>query len=204
MVTLMVRLLAITDIHGSIYGRDTTQRLIAEHEPDIVIVCGDITHFGPAEWAREYLESVNLPLLTVNGNCDIDEVADVILARQDNNLINRSVNLMGLTFVGLGYPPDRYYTAPEIERVDVLVTHLPPQGCNDRVASGGSIGDFFVRELVLDKSPRLVLSGHVHEARGICELSGSICVNPGPAQEGFGAVIDIGEEVEARLVDREP
>jgi Icc-related predicted phosphoesterase len=204
MVKCMVRLLTVTDIHGSSHGLDTIHKLIAEHEPDIVIVCGDITHFGPVEWARKFLESIKLPLLTVNGNCDIEDVEDVISARQDNNLINRSVNMTGLTFVGLGYPPDPHYKASEIKEVDVLVSHVPPQGCNDRISGGNSIGDHFVREMVLNKSPRLVLSGHVHEARGICRLSDSICVNPGPAQEGFGAVIDIGEEVEARLVDCEP
>ncbi len=200
----MVRLLAVSDVHTSLVGLETTHKLIMVHKPDIVVVCGDITHFGPAKWAKKYLTSIQLPVLAVNGNCDTREVVEGILANEEWSLIDRSMDLLGLRFVGLGYPPGRRLDAIEMQSIDVLVTHMPPKGYNDQVWPGSSIGDTFVRELVLKTSPRLVLSGHVHEARGICKLSESLCVNPGPVKDTFGAVIEIGENVQARLIEAGP
>ncbi len=199
----MVRILAVSDVHGSQTGLDSTKRFIDEHKPDVVVVAGDITHFGPASWAREFLDSFETQVLAVGGNCDTDDVVAEIMARESVNLIDRHVEMLGLNFYGLGHPP--HITETNIEKnLDVLVTHVPPKGCNDNVGMGEHIGNAQLRQLVLEISPRLVLSGHVHEARGICELGEAICVNPGPAMKGFGAVIDLDEKVGANLVNVGP
>ena len=40
----------------------------------------------------------------------------------------------------------------------------------------------------------LVCCAHIHEARGITEVDGVTVVNPGPASEGYGAIIRFGKE----------
>jgi Icc-related predicted phosphoesterase len=195
----MVKILAISDLHGTEAGFKATHALLSEHKPDALVLCGDITHFGPASWARKFLGSIEIPMLAVNGNCDTDDVSRVIASNEKANLLNLKKELFGLNFVGLAYPP-RLWFDESFGRVDVLVSHAPPLGCNDALPGGGSIGDRQVREIVLRFSPRLVLSGHVHEARGIVKLGECVCVNPGPAKNGFGSVIEIGNDVGATLV----
>lgn len=197
----MVRILAVADAHGSCNGLDFTKRFIDEHKPDVVVVAGDITHFGPPEWAEKFLDSFDLPLLAINGNCDPPGVIDVIRNRSEKDLVDCSKEMAGLRFVGLGYPSNMDFDSLHGQKIDVLVSHVPPKGCNDAVPSGQQIGDFFLRDFVLKNSPRVVLSGHVHESRGIGDLEGTVCVNPGPVQNGFGAIIDIAENVEARLIE---
>jgi Icc-related predicted phosphoesterase len=198
----MVKLLATADVHGSQRGKETLKKFIEGHEPDVAVVAGDITHFGPPEWAEEFLDSFDIPLLAVNGNCDPPRVADVIRNFEDNDLMDKERELAGLTFVGLGYPLNPELGSLISSNIDVLVSHVPPKGCNDVIPVGGQIGDFFLREAILNAKPRLVLSGHVHECRGICELEGTVCVNPGPAMNGFGAVVDISDKIEAGLIGR--
>ena len=36
-----------------------------------------------------------------------------------------------------------------------------------------------------------MLSGHMHEARGMVEQDGTVFVNPGPAKDGFGALVEL-------------
>jgi Icc-related predicted phosphoesterase len=48
-----------------------------------------------------------------------------------------------------------------------------------------------------------VLSGHIHEARGIVERDGTLFLNPGAAKDGNAALLDIGEDVTATLL-RDP
>lgn len=197
----MVRILAMADFHGSMEGLEAAKSFIDKHEPDILVIAGDITHFGPPEWAEKFLDSFDIELLAVNGNCDSEGVADVIKDREKNDLIDKMKEIAGLRFVGLGYPPKIDFASLHDERIDVLVSHVPPKGCNDAVPGGEHIGDFFLRDLAQRTGARLVLSGHVHESRGICELENTVCVNPGPAKDGLGAIIDVGEKVDARLIE---
>jgi Icc-related predicted phosphoesterase len=200
----MVKVLGVSDLHGNITGLDSTKRFIDEHNPDVVVVAGDITHFGPPEWAEMFLDSFDHRLLAINGNCDPPGVIDVIRERREKDLTDCSKEIVGLRFLGLGYPSNMDIGSLHGQKIDVLVSHVPPKGCNDAVPNGQHIGDFFLRDFVLKNSPRIVLSGHVHESRGICELAGSVCINPGPVKDGFGAVIEINGEVVARLIETKP
>ena len=50
-----------------------------------------------------------------------------------------------------------------------------------------------MRQKILSDSPRLVVSGHIHEAQGKEELGKTTIVNPGPAMRGNYCRIGIGE-----------
>jgi len=194
----MARILAVSDVHGDQSGVLAIKELIINHQPDILAIASDITHFGPGEWAMSFLDSIDVPLVAINGNCDTEDVIQ-ILNNHEAGLLNECREFIGLKILGLSYPFARDFLSdcePEI-----ILCHVPPKGCNDFVPGPGNIGDENLRGFILKHRPLLVLSGHVHECPGIVELDGIICINPGPAKDGRGAVIDInGDNIEARLV----
>lgn len=56
--------------------------------------------------------------------------------------------------------------------VDVLVTHGPPFGILDRATRRVDAGSRSLRELVLDRKPKLHVFGHIHEAYGDVKMNG--------------------------------
>jgi Icc-related predicted phosphoesterase len=47
-----------------------------------------------------------------------------------------------------------------------------------------------------------VLSGHIHEDRGIVEKDGIIYMNPGPAKEGYSGLLELGEVPKVKLLEQ--
>ena len=194
----MVRILAVSDIHGTQSGFLAIHEFIKNYEPDILVMAGDITDFGPAEWARNLFDSIRIPLMVVNGNCDTGDVIQII-ENHEAGLLNECKNVSGLNFLGIGYP---FATdiRPDCD-FDIIISHVPPRGCNDIVPGQNNRGDADFREFILKYRPRVILSGHIHESPGIAELDGITCINPGPAKDGRGALIDINkDDLNARLI----
>jgi Icc-related predicted phosphoesterase len=65
--------------------------------------------------------------------------------------------------------------------------------------SGAWVGDKTLNAVLPVKRPKLVLCGHIHEARGEDTIGASRVVNPGPAFAGHYAVVEVGEDVTVRL-----
>jgi Icc-related predicted phosphoesterase len=79
--------------------------------------------------------------------------------------------------------------------VDILLSHCPPYGTRcDLGPDGKSYGSVPVREYVESKKPRLVLCGHVHVARAVDKVGGTMIVNPGPLMEGNYATVKVLED----------
>jgi Icc-related predicted phosphoesterase len=192
----MTRILAVSDIHGTLAGLHCIAEMIDIHSPELLAICGDITDFGRTEWKGNVLDKFDLPIMAVHGNCDTMDVAGLLADDDDRARINKARRFGGLDFLGLGYPFERGLDIGR--KFDVLVSHVPPHGCNDRIP-GGHRGDVWLRDFVMKHRPKLVLSGHIHESRGICRLGETVCVNPGPAMHGFGAVINTDEIARAEL-----
>jgi hypothetical protein len=84
----------------------------------------------------------------------------------------------------------------------VLVTHLPPRNTKVDVTHGGQhIGSRSVRMFVEERKPILVLCGHVHESSGVDKIGKTTVVNPGPATQGFCAIVNLDQHsVNAQLI----
>jgi len=81
------------------------------------------------------------------------------------------------------------------DRVDVLITHGPPQGILDRTNRDEFAGcrDLFHR--VFEVKPKLHVFGHIHEAAGRSEIDGITFVNASTQMGvGTGVIVDIGNE----------
>lgn len=164
---------------------------------DLIISCGDL----PPDYL-EFLESVfDVPLLYVRGNHDLRYVEQPPLGCED--IHGRLVTVNGLRVFGLEGSP--YYGGQELQYtelqmrmmiwrawpqlwrahgMDILVTHAPPQYCEDgnclqpsgigapcgrhqsRTCVDASDlphrGFKVLRELTLKYAPRYLLHGHTH------------------------------------------
>jgi Icc-related predicted phosphoesterase len=210
-----MRILAIADVHGSVSVRKNVQSWVAEHTPNIVVVAGDITQFGPPEWAEDFLNSIPLKTLAIPGNLDPRSVLEAIELSQAIPLHGKKVDVEGFTFVGLGGSNTTPFGTPfELSEEDiyetlkqvmvekaVLVSHAPVQGHLDKTASVENSGSQALSWIINEFSPLLVISGHIHEARGVEQEGETTYVNPGPASQGYSAIIDLdGEEVKVELI----
>jgi Icc-related predicted phosphoesterase len=64
---------------------------------------------------------------------------------------------------------ERFAEIPE--GIDILVTHAPPMGFGDMTLDGRREGSEALLHAIHYKPPRLVLSGHIHEGRGISRIA---------------------------------
>jgi uncharacterized protein len=210
-----MRVLVVSDLHGSEMGLQEVVRKSEVLKPDLVVICGDITHFGPPQQATEFLDKIGVLTFAVPGNCDPPEVIRAIEDSKAKGLHRRTQELKGYIFVGLGGAPQSPNGLPmefSEERIfefldeimvpkGILVTHCPAWGRND-TAKGAHLGSKAISDIVEKYKPKLVLSGHIHDARGILEEKGTTFVNPGPAKQGFGALVVIeGDKVKVELLD---
>jgi uncharacterized protein len=61
------------------------------------------------------------------------------------------------------------------------------------------VGSAALRAFIERTQPALVISGHVHEARGTDQIGPTIAVNCGPAVKGFYAIIELTDKVNVEL-----
>jgi hypothetical protein len=217
-----LNLLAFTDFHGNQEAYGKAKKLIAETKPTLVIIAGDVFNhdFNRAKQHLVDLASAGRPLYFVPGNMDGAELASWPGDANIRGLHGRCEYMGGVALVGLGGSPyGQFKTVFEYSEKDargvlergrsayhggklVLVSHCPPRDTKlDKVSSGDHVGSTSVREYVEKHEPILVISGHVHEARGIDSIGESTLVNPGPANNGKYASITVNETIKVRLLE---
>ncbi len=210
----MLRLLVVSDIHAAMRH----VRALRDIKRDITVVAGDLASCGSLEEARSVLGELishGPPVVWVPGNCDTKETLGLGLS--NTYLVHeRIVELKGLVFTGFGgsiYTPFNtpfeysdeelgVSLAPLLEKIGekrmrstVLVVHNPPYKSGlDLVRGGEYVGSKKLRELVEKYQPRLLLTGHIHEAPGVTNMGRTLLVNPGPLQRGHYALVLIDAE----------
>ena len=212
---IRMRILAIADVHGSERAVATVNAQVERYSPDLVVVAGDITQFGPAGWAKVFLDSISVTTLALPGNCDPLGVMDTIEESRAVALHAKKTEVDGITFVGYGGSNTTPFGTPcefsEMEIYDileglmvknaVLVVHAPPKGHLDRTSTMTDLGSEAIARIVSEFSPRLVISAHIHESRGVETGGTTTFVNPGPASRGYAAVIGLNDGIEVELIE---
>ena len=61
----------------------------------------------------------------------------------------------------------------------VLISHIPPYGYVDKLYNGKHVGSKAVLAAIKKYKPKLVLSGHIHEAKGKAKIGKSVVYNLG-------------------------
>lgn len=209
-----MKIVCIVDLHGNTKPIDSIGDVLSS--ADLVIIAGDLTHFGGAKEAGEVIEEVgkyNKNILAVTGNCDTKE-AEGYLDEMNVNLHGRTVDIDGLSFTGAGgslpcpSPTPNVYTEEEYERIFegsdrdrdgsplILVSHQPPVNTlNDRLSNGEHVGSRTVRGFIERHKPLVCFSGHIHEAPGIDSIGGTKVVNPGPLGTRSYAYLDVTDRI---------
>ena len=208
-----MQLIVFTDIHGRF---DLFANAAEEiREADLVVLAGDITHFGHREQMQhvlEILKKMNAGILAVTGNCDHPDAEDC-LADNQVSLNRKYCRHGGYGFAGLsgslpcpGTTPQEmseqaYATllyelvpAPPAARTEpvplILVIHQPPvRTVCDRVQEGMHVGSTSVRDFIEKRQPLLCICGHIHEGTGIDRIGSTLIINPGPFRSGHYARI---------------
>ncbi|MHC5034601.1 MAG: metallophosphoesterase [Planctomycetota bacterium] len=214
-------IVALTDIHGRIERLGDLAEALAE--ADVVLLTGDLTHFGGRADAARAVEAVRkhtAQVLAVAGNCDHQDVA-AYLAEEGISLDCRHVVIDGVAFLGVGGSlPCPGRTPNEFSEDElaaflqeaaeglprdlpwVLVSHQPPDDTAvDRVHSGAHVGSRSVRRFIEDFQPLVCFTGHIHEAAGTDTIGRTKIVNPGPVHMGGYACAEVTDrlvEVELR------
>jgi putative phosphoesterase len=205
-----MKILAFTDFHGNQQAYRKACDAIANEQPDLVIVAGDLVNHD-AEKAKEYLSflaSAGRPVYFVPGNMDNPQLNSWPGTANVRALHGRCETFEGITLVGLGDSPNGPFVTPNefdedgaaalltqatqsnSEGAMILVSHCPPKNTKlDLTFDGEHAGSSSVRRYVEQVHPTLVISGHIHEAQGTEKLGESTLVNTGPAQRGNYATI---------------
>jgi len=209
-----MRIYAVADLHGSQHRLNVVLKHIEAIQPDLVVICGDLTQFGPADQAKQFLDQIPVDTFAVPGNIDPVDVGTAITQSKAENLDLRCLKHHHISFIGSGgdLPDDlgsilirvnsAAYPLPEVlDAQSVLVTHVPPHGVQDTVFFGHHIGHKPLRELIEKVHPCLVLCGHVHEDPGFSRIGSTTVVNCSIGKRTEGAVINISDTIQVEILD---
>lgn len=205
-----MKILFLVDIHNQPKHLESIVPIAQQAE--LVLIGGDITHFGSLEDAEELLKPLRAAqphLFAVTGNCDPAPV-DEWLESEELNLDGQSRSFGEFSLVGLGGSLPCPGTTPHehteeemavlLEKAfqqkesqhTILVSHQPPFKCAvDKSSGAGHVGSRSVREAIQKEKPLLCLSGHIHESAGVDTLKETTLVNPGPFLVGNYAEIEV-------------
>jgi hypothetical protein len=207
-----MKLLCISDLHGE------PKRVDGLDAVDVLVITGDITHFGDRTLAMGILEGFKSAerLLAVPGNCDNLGVNEV-LVELGADLHSRGRMIGDTGFFGVGgsnatpfNTPQEYsedelwdfmakgYEQVKNASIKVMVSHPPPFDTKLDKVGERHAGSKKVREFIESYGPDLVLCGHVHEAKGKDAIGNTMIVNPGMLRNGH-ALVDLGAEIRVKF-----
>ena len=200
---------SVADIHGRQDRLDLIKNHVTLLNPDVLVIAGDITGHHELLSLIGQLNDLPIPVLAVRGNMDSQEV-EKLLEQYPNisSLHKKKVTINGVSFVGLGgtipvpfcskicLREKRLIEETDylIERDSVLVSHPPPYGTLDEGFGNLHAGSRGLRRLILEKQPRMLICGHIHERPGVAFLAKTIVVNCSMGRSGAGAVISMNND----------
>jgi Icc-related predicted phosphoesterase len=200
-----MKILATADIHGAQYRLNILLKNIERYSPDLVVVCGDITQFGPGELAKNFLDQIPIDTLAITGNIDTPDVEKGIDDSKATKIEKKRVVKKGIPFVGISAVDSRdfimFNDKKLVDEKTVIVSHVPPYESQDKVFLGMHGGSRELREVVDKFKPRLVLCGHIHEDPGFTEIGDTVVVNCSMGKRGEGAIIEINENITVRMIN---
>ncbi|MEF8879810.1 MAG: metallophosphoesterase [Candidatus Thermoplasmatota archaeon] len=198
-----MKILAAADIHGAQHRMNIILENVREYKPDLVIIAGDITQFGPGDQAKTLLDQIPVETFAVSGNIDSNDVIKGIEDSKATNIEDKEIKKDDLRFIGVnGSKPGDYKKLNEkdIEQDTVIVSHVPPKGLQDEIYMGKLGGNDEFKEMVDTRSPQLVICGHIHEDPGYTEHGETVVVNCSMGKRGEGALIEIDEEISVEML----
>ncbi len=203
-----MKIVAAADLHGRINRLQQIKERIDEHGADVLVLAGDLVGlFGTSAFLGE-LARLELPVLIVTGNSDRFKAKREMLKQKNiTDLHLNETRFNGVAFMGIDGTVLLPFASkirlreksflkgvkPQITSEQVLVTHTPPRGFQDRVAGKFHAGSGQLRMLVEETKPKVLICGHIHEDYGVSNLGDTKVVNCSVGMKGKGALIEIRE-----------
>ncbi|MDR0198224.1 MAG: metallophosphoesterase family protein [Methanomassiliicoccaceae archaeon] len=199
-----MRSIVVSDIHAKMSTAELVNRAAERHDADNILILGDITHFGPVSFAVDYISSLNRPVYAIPGNCDPLDLPSAI-SKVATDMHGKAVTVGNIKIAGLGGSNPTIFNTPfELSEekilsmldpickdVTILMVHAPAFGHLDRIPNGMMVGSESTKAIVDRHRPLAVLSGHIHEERGMKEAGRTLFLNPGAAKEGYAALLTV-------------
>lgn len=193
-----MKLLLFSDIHSDL---EAARSIVTQsRDVDVVIGAGDFATMSRGlNRCIDVLSQIDRPTILVPGNNEWpDELAAACANWKTAHVLHgQGTKIDGISFFGLGggvpvtpfgdwsFDLSEEQAAKLLEACPnraVLVSHSPPKGLVDRSSSGKSLGSIAVRDVIVQKKPILVVSGHIHASAGkSATLNGTTVINAGPA-----------------------
>lgn len=200
-----MKILAFTDIHGSVSALRRIEQKVKSQNPDLFVCAGDISMFehGILRMARR-LNKLNKKIIIIHGNHEDDSTLRK-LSKLFRNFVfihkNHFIedNVLFLGYGGGGFSViDREFDKTTIKfkrtinqnkgKKIVLVTHAPPYKTRLDKIGKNYCGNKSIRKFIEKSRIDLLISGHLHENFGKEDkISKTKLINPGP----FGKIVDI-------------
>ena len=199
-----MKLLAFTDIHGSLLALRRIEQKIKSQKPDILVCAGDISVFehGIATILRK-LNKLGKKVIIVHGNHE-DDLTFVKYSKLFKNIIFIHKNyyiendVLFLGYGGGGFSmADREFEKIAVTRFKkiinlnkdkkiILVTHGPPYHTQTDKLGKTYCGNKSYRKFIEKNNINLMICGHLHENFGKGDRIGKTkIINPGP----FGKIV---------------
>jgi uncharacterized protein len=192
-----MKLLLFSDVHISRTSCENLVRL--SEEADLVIGAGDFSTFSrDCDETIGWLSGIEKPAVLVPGNSESDQELSKSCQQWPSAVVlhGKGIELNGISFFGIGggipvtpFGPRSYdFTEAEALKLledytggGILISHSPPEGVLDMSSARRHLGSRTIREVILERSPRLVVCGHIHESAGRSKRLGkTVVVNAGP------------------------
>lgn len=199
-----MKLLLFSDIH---LNESYCRRIIElSKDVDVVIGAGDYCSLRRnLDQVIAVLKVMIKPTILVPGNSEnYDELLEACNNWPSAKVLHgNGVEIQEQLFFGIGggIPVTPFgswswdFTEEEAEKLlakcpknAVLISHSPPKGVLDKSSFGLHLGSKTIKNFIHEKSPKLVICGHIHESGGKIEKHGNCTViNAGP----HGMVYDL-------------
>jgi len=201
-----MRIYAVADIHGRDERLAIINSNIRHHNPDILVVAGDISNYVRPARVLAVLNALPVPVLLIRGNTDRRRLEQLIPAYPNlsalhlTSQVRHDINFVGCSGTTLlpftskirfREHPVIHRLAPLLDEDSVLIVHPPPRGVRDEVFGRVHAGSPGIRTLIEAKRPRLVICGHIHERRGVTFLGATCVVNCSIGHSGGGTLIEL-------------
>lgn len=215
-----MRVLLLTDIHGNV---EKLQRIFYREEFDTALCAGDLSDASKFDNYTKRLKKVlkvfdkegKLSKM-VPGNMDKEQECIKQLIDHRMNLHKNIASFEKFDALGYGggntpfdtpFEPDQEKVRETLEILHgrtesdtkIGVIHHPPYNTAADIADGNHVGSKPVRKLVEEKDFNLILTGHIHESRAKDKIGSTEIINPGPVNQGYYAVAEIGDEIETKM-----
>lgn len=204
-----MKIVSFGDIHMAIQQMEKIAVELAT--ADLVILSGDLTHFGGRSDAKRVLDTARsyCPIvLAAPGNVDRPEVI-TLLQEEGTTLHGQSRRIGDLGIFGCGgsnitpFCTPLEYQDEELGAIlsqayaeilsaplQLMVCHTPPHATRlDRLTNGVPVGSLSVRQFITQYQPHICITGHIHESPGVDFIGRTKVLNAGPFSSGGYIII---------------